>query len=140
LGCLYASIALANANTHAVHALAYPLQGKNRIVHGRANAVLLPYVLQDLSADLPQPLAEVAGFMGLDVANVPAKQVGARVAEAITALSLETGVPTHMKDLGVQAEQLESFTEEAFGIRRLLDNCPVVLDEARIFNIFSQAF
>lgn len=140
LGCLYASIALANANTHAVHALAYPLQGKNRIVHGRANAVLLPYVLQDLSADLPQPLVEVAGFMGLDVANVPAKQAGARVAEAITALSLETGVPTHMKDLGVQAEQLESFTEEAFGIRRLLDNCPVVLDEARIFNIFSQAF
>lgn len=139
LGALYASIALANANTHAVHALAYPLQGKNRIVHGRANAVLLPYVLEDISPAIPSQFAEVAGFMGLEVSGVAPAEIGAIVAKEVTRLSEATGVPTKMSELGVTADQLEAFTEEAYGIRRLLDNCPVVLDEKRIYNIFENA-
>jgi alcohol dehydrogenase len=139
LGCLYASIALANANTHAVHALAYPLQGKNRIVHGKANSVLLPYVLEELSPSIPDQFSEIAGFMGIDITNVAAKEIGRKVAATVSKLSVEIGVPTKMSLLGVQADQIESFTEEAYGIRRLLDNCPVELSEKRIYEIFEKA-
>ena len=45
LGSLYAGIAICNAGTGAVHAMAYPLGGQFRVPHGIANASLLPHVL-----------------------------------------------------------------------------------------------
>jgi len=132
LGCLYASIALANANTHAVHALAYPLQGKNRIIHGKANGVLLPYVFKVLAPYLPEKFASMATWMDLpgDLS----------VADGLTALSKEIGIPTKLSSLGVNESQLDDFTQEAVQIRRLLDNCPVPLDAARIKAIYQDAF
>ncbi len=131
LGCLYASIALANANTHAVHALAYPLQGKNRIVHGKANSVLLPYVFKALAPALPEKFSEMAGWMNL--------APGVSLVEGITLLSEQIGIPAKMSAMGVTASQLEDFTQEAVQIRRLLDNCPVPLDGAQIQAIYQDA-
>jgi alcohol dehydrogenase len=131
LGCLYASIALANANTHAVHALAYPLQGKCRIVHGKANSVLLPYVFKALAPSLPEKFAEMAGWMNL--------APGVSLVEGITRLSEQIGIPAKMSAMGVTASQLEDFTQEAVQIRRLLDNCPVPLDGAQIQAIYHDA-
>jgi alcohol dehydrogenase class IV len=131
LGCLYASIALANANTHAVHALAYPLQGKNRIVHGKANSVLLPYVFKALASALPEKFAEMAGWMNL--------APGVSLVEGITRLAEQIGIPAKMSAMGVTTTQLEDFTQEALQIRRLLDNCPVPLDGAQIQAIFQDA-
>ena len=139
LGCLYASIALANANTHAVHALAYPLQGHNRIVHGRANGVLLPYVLKVMAPALSDKFNDIAGWMGLDSAKFAAQDAGLAVADAITSLSEQIGMPTKMSALGVTAAQIEPFTQEAAQIRRLLDNCPVPLDAIQIKAIFQAA-
>jgi len=131
LGCLYASIALANANTHAVHALAYPLQGKNRIIHGKANGVLLPYVFKVLAPSLPEKFTDIAAWM-----NLPE---GVSVPDGITALSIEIGIPTKMNILGVSEAQLDEFTQEAVQIRRLLDNCPVPLDAVQIKAIYQDA-
>ncbi len=131
LGCLYASVALANANTHAVHALAYPLQGKNRIVHGKANSVLLPYVFKALAPALAEKFAEMADWMNL--------APGVSLVEGITHLSEQIGIPARMSALGVTASQLEDFTQEAVQIRRLLDNCPVPLDGAQIQAIYQDA-
>jgi len=131
LGCLYASIALANANTHAVHALAYPLQGKNRIVHGKANSVLLPYVFKALAPELPEKFAEMASWMNL--------ARGVSLVEGITCLAEQIGIPAKMSDMGVTASQLEDFTQEALQVRRLLDNCPVTLDATQIQAIYQDA-
>jgi len=131
LGCLYASIALANANTHAVHALAYPLQGKNRIVHGKANSVLLPYVFKALAPALPEKFAEMAVWMNL--------APGVSLEEGLTRLAEQIGIPSKMSVMGVTASQLEDFTQEAVQIRRLLDNCPVPLDGAQIQAIYQDA-
>lgn len=131
LGCLYASIALANANTHAVHALAYPLQGKNRIVHGKANSVLLPYVFKALAPSLPEKFAEMAGWMNL--------APGVSLVDGIAHLSEQIGIPAKMSAMGVTASQLEDFTQEAVQIRRLLDNCPVPLDGTQIQSIYQDA-
>lgn len=139
LGCLYASIALANANTHAVHALAYPLQGRNRIVHGKANGVLLPYVIKAISPAAQDKFADIAAWMGLDPGKVGAKEAGIAVADAITDLSEQIGIPGKMSALGVTESQIDQFTQEASQIRRLLDNCPMPLDSAQIKTIFQAA-
>jgi alcohol dehydrogenase len=139
LGCLYASIALANANTHLVHAMAYPLQGKNRIAHGRANGVLLPYVLNALSPALPEKFTDIATWMGLDPSRVARKDAGVLVAEAVTHLLEEIKIPTKMSLLGVTESQLDEFTQDTVNNHRLLDNCPVSLDAAQIKTIFKNA-
>ncbi|PKO14433.1 MAG: alcohol dehydrogenase [Chloroflexi bacterium HGW-Chloroflexi-10] len=139
LGALYASIALANANTHAVHALAYPLQGYNRIVHGKANGVLLPYILKAISAAAPQRFVQIAGWLGLDTASFSAADAGVAVADAITRLSAQIGIPTKMSALGVARDQLELFTREASQINRLLDNSPLVLASDQIYQIYLEA-
>ena len=117
----------------------YPLQGKNRIVHGKANAVLLPYVLDELSESLPEKFTQVAGFMGLDLAGTDPREAGHAVARFVSQLSIQTGVPTKMSILGVEGNQLEAFTEEAYNIRRLMDNCPVDLSEKQVSAIFERA-
>lgn len=131
LGCLYASIALANANTHAVHALAYPLQGKNRITHGIANSVLLPHVFRMLAPSMPEKFAAMAAWM-----NLPP---GVALEDGLADLSQEIGIPPRMSSLGVTSAQLDDFTQEAVQIRRLLDNCPVALDAAQIKAIYQDA-
>lgn len=139
LGCLYASIALANANTHAVHALAYPLQGKNRIVHGKANGVLLPYVLKTLSPALPEKFSDIAIWMEIDTSRVAPKDAGILVADAVTHLLEQINIPTKMSVLGVTEAQLDEFTQETAQNHRLLDNCPVTLDAAQIKAIYENA-
>ena len=139
LGCLYASLSLANATSHAVHALAYPLQGHNRITHGLANGVLLPYVLEAITAGSPVKFARVAALMGADVSSMQPEQAAAQTVNAVRALSAQIHIPETIGQLGVQAAQLPAFTSEAYQIRRLMDNCPQPLSLEQVAAIFQQA-
>ena len=139
LGSLYASISLANSNTHAVHALAYPLQGHNRIAHGLANGVLLPYVLDAIVTANPIKFSRIAELMGVDCTNLQAQQASRAGIAAIRNLSAQIGIPEHMGQLGVKPEQLVPFAAEAYAIRRLMDNCPCELTSVNVLTIFESA-
>jgi len=107
--------------------------------HMQFNGVLLPYILKAISAAAPQRFVQIAGWLGLDTASFSAADAGVAVADAITRLSAQIGIPTKMSALGVARDQLELFTREASQINRLLDNSPLVLASDQIYQIYLEA-
>jgi alcohol dehydrogenase class IV len=139
LGSLFAAISLANSGTNAVHALAYPLQGLNRITHGVANSLLLPYVMEfNLLGDL-EKFAKVADVMGQPISNMSMRDAAAEAARACRQLSEDIGIPQHMTDVGISAEQMDELVDGALKVERLLKNNPRPIGAEDIERIYSRA-
>ncbi len=139
LGSLYAGISIANSGTNAVHALAYPLQGLNRVTHGVANSLLLPYVIEfNLLGDIPK-FAEVSALMGLPTGNLSLRDAAGESARLCEQLSRDVGIPEKMQDVGVRPEQLDELVDGAWKVQRLLRNNPrtITIDDIRV--IFKRA-
>lgn len=140
LGSLYAAISLANSGTNAVHALAYPLQGLNRITHGVANSLLLPYVLEfNLLGDL-QRFAAVAELMGQPTAHLLLRDAAGACARLCQQLTEDVGIPKRMRDVGIQETQLDDLVEGAWAVQRLLRNNPRPINREDIRAIYKRAF
>lgn len=139
LGSLYAAIAIANAGTNAVHALAYPLQGINRIQHGVANSLLLPYVMSfNMIGDVDK-FSEIAELLGVPISQL-SKRAAAETAVAFCKeLSEDIGIPQHMREVGVKEDQIEELVEGALNVQRLLDNNPRPIAKSDIENIYRKA-
>jgi alcohol dehydrogenase len=133
LGSLFASLSLANSTSHVVHAMAYPLQGHNRIVHGLANGVLLAHVLPAIAGGDTPKFARIAELMGADTADLEPDGAAQAGIDAVRQLAAQIGIPAGMAPLGVSETQLDAFAAEAFNIRRLMDNspCELTLDDVR---------
>jgi aldehyde:ferredoxin oxidoreductase len=61
----YGGIAFTRAYVGNVHALAHALGGRYGTAHGLANAVTLPYVLDDYGSSAFKPLSELADAVGI---------------------------------------------------------------------------
>ncbi len=139
LGSLYAAISLANSGTNAVHALAYPLQGLNRITHGIANSLLLPYVMEfNLLGDL-EKFAKVAEMMGQPIGHLSLRDAAGESARACRQLSQDVGIPQHMSDVSISAEQIGEFVDGALKVTRLLKNNPRPIGAEGIKKIYEHA-
>jgi acetaldehyde dehydrogenase/alcohol dehydrogenase len=126
-----AGMAFTNAFLGINHSLAHKLGGEFHIPHGRANAVLLPFVVE-YNAQKPtkfvsfpkyetfiadKKLAEIAKFLGLH-ANTAAEGVKSLVA-AIRNLMKEINVPMSIKDCRVEEKEfmakVDELADKAFG-------------------------
>lgn len=139
LGSLYAAIAIANSGTNAVHALAYPLQGLNRVQHGVANSLLLPYVMSfNLLGDLKK-FSEVAELLGVPTTHLSVRSGAEAAVGACKELSKDIGIPQNMSEVGVHEEQLEDLIDGALDVQRLLKNNPRPITRKDIRDIYNEA-
>jgi alcohol dehydrogenase class IV len=67
-------------------------------------------------------LAEIATLFGAQ-SGTP-EQMAEEAIERIEALARQCGLRSRLRDLGVQAEQLESFAEKSHRIERLMEVSP----------------
>jgi alcohol dehydrogenase class IV len=120
----YAGIAIGNAGTNIVHALAYPLQGQHRITHGVANSLLLPYGIEFNALSNLTKFGTVAAALGEPIAGLSPRAAAAKSAEACRLLSLDVGIPQTLREVGIQAEHVPALTDGAMKVTRLLANNP----------------
>jgi len=120
----YAGIAIGNAGTNIVHALAYPLQGLHRITHGVANSLLLPYGMAFNALSNLTKFAAVAEALGEPIAGLSPRAAAAQSAEACRVLSLDVGIPQRMREVGIAAEHIGALVEGAMKMTRLWANNP----------------
>jgi alcohol dehydrogenase class IV len=139
LGSLYAAIALANAGTNGVHALAYPLQGLHRIAHGMANAMLLPYVIEFNAPGNLERFARVAQQMGQPIQGLSPRDAAAEAVRACRLLAADVGIPRRLCDVGIGESEIDALVSGALDVQRLLKNNPRPLRAADIEQIFRQA-
>ncbi len=125
-----AGMAFTNAFLGLNHSMAHKLGGEYHIPHGRANAILLPYVIE-YNAQLPtkfvtfpkyekfianEKYAEIAKHLGLPAAT--AEQGVASLIKAVRDLMKSLNMPDSIKDCGVDEKKffatLPQLSDRAF--------------------------
>src|SRR5690606_12644063 len=106
-GALEAGVAFTNAILGATHAMSHQVGGLLDAPHGLINGVLLPHVIRFNAASDPEPFVAIARALGLDEHRGPAVEAALAVADRVERLAREVGVPRGLRELGVQATDLE---------------------------------
>ncbi|TCN33101.1 iron-containing alcohol dehydrogenase [Sinorhizobium americanum] len=135
LASLYGGYCLGPVNTAGGHALAYPLGTRWHVAHGAANALIFPHVLAFNTPAVPEKTRAVLEALGL-----PASESVESVFDAAHGFCASLGIEMKLRQLGVLANDLGTMADDAFAIRRLLDNNPRDLSRADILAIYEAAF
>ncbi|MBU5591901.1 iron-containing alcohol dehydrogenase [Clostridium sp. MSJ-4] len=126
-----AGMAFTNASLGINHSMAHILGGRFHIPHGKANAILLPYVIEynaDLSfnnrneySDTAKRYAEIARFLNLTSSNNVREGVKALI-RAINSLRKSLGIPSSIKEVNISKKDFEDNIEDLSKIA-LNDGC-----------------
>ncbi|MQW86899.1 iron-containing alcohol dehydrogenase [Sinorhizobium saheli] len=135
LASLYGGYCLGPVNTAGGHALAYPLGTRWHVAHGAANALIFPHVLAFNTPAVPDKTRAVLEALGL-----PSSDKIGSVFEAAHEFCASLGIEMKLGQLGVPADDLRVMADDAFAIRRLLDNNPRDLSRADILAIYEAAY
>nr|WP_085888040.1 1,3-propanediol dehydrogenase [Klebsiella pneumoniae] len=136
---LLAGMAFNNANLGYVHAMAHQLGGLYDMPHGVANAVLLPHVARYNLIANPEKFADIAELMGENITGLSTLDAAEKAIAAITRLSMDIGIPQHLRDLGVKEADFPYMAEMALKDGNAFSN-PRKGNEQEIAAIFRQAF
>lgn len=117
-GQFVAGQSFSNAGLGFVHAMAHQLGGVYNMPHGVANAILLPHVERYNVPMCAEKLKNVAAIMGVDVSEMTNVEGAYAAIEAIEKLSEAVGIPSGLKEFGVEESKLAEMAEKA-----LLDAC-----------------
>ncbi|WP_332718204.1 iron-containing alcohol dehydrogenase [Pelagibacterium mangrovi] len=135
LASYYGGICLGPVNTAGGHALSYPLGTRLKLPHGLANAIVFPHVLAFNTRTRTEKTAWIMSALGLD---------GAANEDAVREKSLgwcrDLGVEMHLARHGAREDELGLWAEEAFAIKRLIDNNPRPLEVEDILSIYRRAY
>ena len=140
LAATLAGLAFSNNAVAVVHALEYPIGGALHCSHGAGNGLLLPYVMR---FNLPSRIAEfkrIAQLLGEDITGLTDTVAAERAILAVERLRTAIGIPQRIRELGGTREQLSTFAQKSYAIKRLMllnGRCPT---EADLLGILQDAF
>lgn len=135
LASLYGGFCLGPVNTAGGHALAYPLGTRWHVAHGAANALIFPHVLAFNTPSVPDKTARV-----IDALDLKTGSDQASVFDATFGFCAGLGIEMRLSALGVPETDLGAMADDAFAIRRLLDNNPRDLGRGDILSIYQAAY
>jgi alcohol dehydrogenase class IV len=115
------------------------LGGTYRIPHGVSNALLLPYVMEfNYLANL-EKFCNVARLMGEPVEGLSLREGAWRAVEAIKALVEDVGIPTSLREFGIDPSTAPELADAASQVTRLLGNNPRRISREEIQAIYERA-
>ncbi|HTD36059.1 MAG TPA: iron-containing alcohol dehydrogenase [Candidatus Limnocylindrales bacterium] len=110
------------------HAVCHVIGGLTRIPHGIVNAVVLPHAVRANARIAPDAVAQVAAAFGIADLAVEAEAIAAAYA-----------LPRTFAELGAPADLAERALPRVMA-HRLLENNPVMPDEATVRDLLSAAY
>lgn len=143
LAAMMAGQAFVNSGLGAVHAVTYPLGVRHGLGHGRANAIMLPHVMEYNVPAEPERFADIADLLGAEFAPSDTTIDKAYEAvEVVTDLTKDVGIrPTLREIQGISEDEFEEFTEVAFEYsRHNIDRNPRSLEKTDVVSIFNSAY
>ncbi|VTS00168.1 iron-containing alcohol dehydrogenase [Tuwongella immobilis] len=139
LAATYGGLAFSNVGVALVHAMEYPVGGATHCSHGAGNGLLLPFVMQYNLPGREREMANIAEWLGEDVSGLSLEAAAQRAIVAVEKLKADIGIPTRLRELGVQPEQLQGFAEKTFAVKRLMRVNPRFPTLDDILGIFQAA-
>lgn len=120
-----AGIAFSRSYVGYVHAVAHSLGGQYNIPHGLANAVLLPYVLENYGSCIHRKLHDLAVAAGVASPQEEDARAAAKFIRAIRQLNARMGIPETLEgirpeDIPVMAAHAEKEANPLYPVPRLM--------------------
>jgi len=129
LAATLAGLAFSSGGLGAVHALSNPLGTKYHLSHGRANAVMLPYVVDFNKIGNLKKYAHIAQAMGENIEGLSAYQAAEKLVININRLLETLGIPTKISAYGASREDIPKLVEGGMKLSRLFVPNPRNLTE-----------
>jgi alcohol dehydrogenase class IV len=104
------------------------------------NGLFLPYVMEYNIPACPERLATVARLLGEQASGLTVNESAERAVAAVLRLNGDIGIPTRLRDLGVEESELRPLAEATSGIQRLLQMNPRPLDADALDGILKRAW
>ena len=108
-----AGMAFSNVGLGVVHGMAHPLGAIFDIPHGVANALLLPTIMEFNAPAALNKYVEIAKAMKVYADGMTREEAADAAVKAVKELALRVGIPQHLSQLGIKAEDLERLAEAA---------------------------
>ena len=106
-------MAFSNVGLGVVHGMAHPLGAIFDIPHGVANALLLPTVMEFNMPAAIDKYVQIAKAMDVYSAGMSNEEAAEAAVEAVRQLSIRVGIPQHLAELGIKAEDLDKLATAA---------------------------
>lgn len=112
--CL-AGVAFSNAGLGLTHSMAHALGARFHLPHGRANAILLPYVMSynagcsDSLTDVAKGYAVIARAVGMESSSV--RQSALNLIRTARRYSGKMGIPTSIRDADISRDEFDKALE-----------------------------
>lgn len=131
-GSFLAGTALAHVAMGLHHGICHVLGGTAGVAHGDANSVILPHAMRfNIPAVAPQ-LAEAAMAMGIDSGEQSAEALAEAATLRVADWVAQMRLPSRLRELGIQEEQLPELAQLAFASRTVHNNPRPVTDVGEI--------
>ena len=145
--CL-AGIAFTNAGLGLVHGMAHTFGAHFHVPHGKANAILLPYVMgfnagcyDSQLTDVAKKYARISRLLRIEGPGI--RQSAFSLIRTMRQYNTRLGIPATIKELGISKEEFESVLDEMCKAAKA-DNCtstnPRECTPEDIRKIFLQAY
>ena len=108
-----AGMSFSNVGLGVVHGMAHPLGAIFDIPHGVANALLLPTVMEFNMPAAIDKYVQIAKAMDVYSAGMSNEEAAEAAVEAVRQLSIRVGIPQHLAELGIKAEDLDKLATAA---------------------------
>lgn len=140
LASLLGGIGLNNAGVGILHAFSFPIGVAYHLTHGPALTVMVPVVLRRLSLACPNKFQKIAEAFGMDTTGLDPFEISEVAIEGVVRLIRALGLPTTLKEAGVDRSRFEPWAKAVFANRRLLDNTPRQFSLEEIQGILEEAY
>ncbi|HZV58272.1 MAG TPA: iron-containing alcohol dehydrogenase, partial [Sphingobium sp.] len=134
----YAALSYGSSGLNAVHGIAYAVAGLTHKSHGSTNAVMLPYVLDELASVRRAEMLDVARMFGIDDGDEDAA-VG-KLPMLVRDIVAQLGIPPTLAEFGIERQQLPALLEDALQVTRLASAFPVADVAGAYGRIIERAF
>lgn len=108
-----AGMAFSNVGLGLVHGMAHPMGSLFDVPHGVANALLLPAIMEFNMPACLNKYPEIAKAMGVDVSGMTKEQASQAACDAVKDLAIKVGIPQHLSELGITAEDIPALAQQA---------------------------
>ncbi len=98
----------------AVHSLAHPLSTLCNVHHGLANAVCMAEVMDFNRKEAAEAYVKLAGMFGVNTFEISKEKAIDAAIKCVADLVERLGLPSRLRDCGVDDDQLEALADKAF--------------------------
>ena len=116
------------------HAIAHTLGGFYNVPHGKANAIILPYVLEYYGKSVYQPLSELADLIGITLPTDPKQMKAQKFIEEIKKLNRALNIPDKVS--GIAEKDIPLMVKRAAAEANPLYPVPEILNRKQLTELY----